>query len=213
MSPTTTASSPSPHIRSSSARCCPSTRSTGPCSTRCRSVTGPAGGGRIRLKLRTVLADSGYVSEENFARADDDGLRLLAPLAKGPGRQRSRPPERTRHLDQYPATTRARRRLQHPRGQEDYKMRARTVEPVFGQLKACQKLTTMSDAASAPAKAAPAPPGGMGSAGPLLQPGPVPSKTAGSQRNLDCRIPIYPYGFCHRLGYASRALVVWPASR
>ena len=32
----------------------------------------------IRPKLRTVLADSGYVSEENFARADDDGLRLLA---------------------------------------------------------------------------------------------------------------------------------------
>jgi hypothetical protein len=61
----------------------------------------------IRPKLRTVLADSGYVSEKNFARADDDGLGLLAPLAKGPGRQRSRPPERTRHLDQHPATTRA----------------------------------------------------------------------------------------------------------
>jgi hypothetical protein len=32
----------------------------------------------------------------------------------------------------------------HPRGREDYKLRARTVEPVFGQLKTCQKLTTMS---------------------------------------------------------------------
>ena len=98
-------------------------------------------------------------------------------------------------------------------------MRARTVEPVFGQLKACQKLTTMSCGLGAceatwapakrmdvrlrrtqPAKAARAPPGGMGSAGPLLQPGPVPSKTAGCQRNLDCRIPIYPYGFVPQAG-------------
>ena len=91
-----------------------------------------------------MLADSGYVSEENFARADQDKLRLLAPLAKDPGRPGSRPAKRARHLDQYPATARARRRLQHPRGRDDYKLRARTVEPVFGQLKTCQKLTTMS---------------------------------------------------------------------
>ena len=49
----------------------------------CREQLTEAG---IRPKLRTVLADSGYVSEENFARADADGLRLLAPLAKDPGR-------------------------------------------------------------------------------------------------------------------------------
>ena len=34
----------------------------------------------------------GYVSEENFARADADGLRLLAPLAKDPGRTTPAPP-------------------------------------------------------------------------------------------------------------------------
>jgi hypothetical protein len=107
----------------------------------CRDQLAAAG---IRLKLRTVLADSGYASEENFARADQDKLRLLAPLAKDPDRHRSRPPNRARHLDQYPATVRARRRRQHHRGREDYKLRARTVEPVFGQLKTCQKLTTMS---------------------------------------------------------------------
>jgi hypothetical protein len=44
----------------------------------CRQQLAEAG---IRPKLRTVLADSGYVSEENFARADQDKLRLLAPLA------------------------------------------------------------------------------------------------------------------------------------
>jgi hypothetical protein len=105
----------------------------------CREQLTDAG---IRPELRTVLADSGYASEENFARADADGLRLLAPLAKDPGkdqgRRRGRAPRRTRHLDQYPATARAARRLRHHRGKEDCKLRARTVEPVFGQLKTCQ---------------------------------------------------------------------------
>ena len=53
----------------------------------CREQLAEAG---IRPKLRTVLADSGYVSEENFARADAGGLRLLAPLAKDPGRRHAR---------------------------------------------------------------------------------------------------------------------------
>jgi DDE family transposase len=112
-----------------------------PLPDQCRDQLAAVG---IRPKLRTVLAGSGYVSEENFARADQDKLRLLAPLAKDPDRHRSRPPDRARHLDQYPATARARRRMDHPRGREDYKMRARTVEPVSGQLKTCQKLTAMS---------------------------------------------------------------------
>ena len=107
----------------------------------CRDQLAAAG---IRPKLRTVLADAGYVSEENFARADTGKLRLLAPLAKDPGRRYVRTPKRARHLDQYPATARARRRLRHPRGRQDYKLRARTVEPVFGHLKTCQKLTMMS---------------------------------------------------------------------
>jgi hypothetical protein len=106
-------------------------------------VPGPIGSGRIRPKLRTVLADSGYASEENFARAGQDELRLLAPLANDPGRPGGRPAKRARHLDQYPATTRAIRRMRRPRGPEDCKLRARTVEPVFGQLRTCQKLTVM----------------------------------------------------------------------
>ena len=98
----------------------------------------------IRPELRTVLADSGYVSEQTFARADADGLRLLALLAKDPARRYVRTPQHALHLDRLPATARARRRLRHPRGRDDYKLRARTVEPVFGQLKTCQKLTMMS---------------------------------------------------------------------
>jgi transposase len=107
----------------------------------CRQQLAEAG---IGPKLRTVLADAGYVSEETFARADADGLRLLAPLAKDPARRYVRTPRRARPLDRFPATARARRRLRHPRGRDDYKLRARTVEPVFGQLKTCQKLTMMS---------------------------------------------------------------------
>jgi transposase len=107
----------------------------------CRDQLAAAG---IRPKLRTVLADAGYVSEENFARADTGKLRLLAPLAKDPGRRYVRTPKRARHLEEYPATARARRRLRHPRGREDYKLRARTVEPVSGHLKTCQKQTMMS---------------------------------------------------------------------
>ena len=107
----------------------------------CRQQLAQAG---IGPKLRTVLADSGYVSEENFARADTDGLRLLAPLAKDPDRRRARTPKHARNLDRLPATGRAVRRLRHPRGRDDYRLRARTVEPVFGHLKTCQKLTMMS---------------------------------------------------------------------
>jgi hypothetical protein len=47
----------------------------------CRDQLASAG---IESRLATVLADSGYVSEENFARAEQQNLRLLAPLGKTP---------------------------------------------------------------------------------------------------------------------------------
>jgi transposase len=109
----------------------------------CRQQLAEAG---IRPRLRTVLADSGYVSEDNFARAEKQKLRLLAPLAKDPDKHRSSKPARRRERDltKLPATGRAVRRMRHHRGRADYKLRAQTVEPVFGQIKTCQKLTTMS---------------------------------------------------------------------
>src|SRR6185437_5178481 len=107
----------------------------------CRHQLAEAG---IKPALRTVLADSGYVTEDNFARAGTDGLRLLAPLAKDPGRRHQRTPQRPRDLDRLPATARAVRRLRYHRGRADYKLRAQTVEPVFGQIKTCMKMTAMS---------------------------------------------------------------------
>lgn len=107
----------------------------------CREQLAGAG---IRPKMRTVPADSGYVSEENFTRAEQQKLRLLAPLAKDPGKHHTSNPARKRDLARLPATVRAIRRMRHHRGRADYKLRAQTVEPVFGQIKTCQKLTTMS---------------------------------------------------------------------
>jgi Transposase DDE domain len=107
----------------------------------CRQQLAEAG---IKPKMRTVLADSGYVTEDNFARAEHHNLRLLAPLGKDPAARRTRAPQRPRNLDRLPATARAVRRLRHHRGRADYKLRAQTVEPVFGQIKTCMKMTTMS---------------------------------------------------------------------
>jgi transposase len=107
----------------------------------CRQQLTEAG---IQPNLRTVLADSGYVTEDNFARAEQQKLRLLAPLTKDPGTHRIRDPAGRRDLAKLPATARAARRMRHHRGRADYKLRARTVEPVFGQLKTCQKIRTMS---------------------------------------------------------------------
>ncbi len=107
----------------------------------CRQQLAEAG---IRPKLRTVLARSGYVTEENFARAERQELRLLAPLGKNPATHRIRAPQHARHLDRLPATARAVRRMRHHRGRADYRLRAQTVEPVFGQIKACMKMTAMS---------------------------------------------------------------------
>ena len=60
----------------------------------CRRQLAQAG---IGPRLRTVLADAGYVGQENFARADDSGLRLLAPLAKDPARRRVRAAQQARN--------------------------------------------------------------------------------------------------------------------
>jgi hypothetical protein len=90
-----------------------------------------------------VLADAGYASEENFIRAEQQKLRLLAPLRKDPNVHPNQRP-RKRAATTLPATVRAERRMRHHRGKIDYKLRGQTVEPVVGQIKTCQKLTMMS---------------------------------------------------------------------
>jgi transposase len=106
----------------------------------CRRQLTEAG---IRPRLRTVLADAGYASEENFIRGEQQRLRLLVPLRKDPNLHPNQRP-RKRAQTTLPATVRAGRRMRHHRSKADYKLRGQTVEPVVGQIKTCQKLTTIS---------------------------------------------------------------------
>lgn len=99
----------------------------------------------ITPKLRTVVADSGYVSEAVFAKAHTDKLRLLAPVSKDTRAMRDDgDPAGGRNLAKLPETARGQRRLRHWRGRADYCQRGRTVEPVFGQLKTRQNMTRFS---------------------------------------------------------------------
>jgi transposase len=90
----------------------------------CRTQLRAAG---VTPAMRTILADAGYASEDTFADGDADKLRLLIPITK-------------HNKARQPHTAAAVRRLRHPRGRADYKMRKMTVEPTFGQLKNCQNI-------------------------------------------------------------------------
>lgn len=99
----------------------------------------------IRPLFSTVLADSGYVTEEAFRLAHEQRIRLLAPKAKDTRAMRDgADPAGGRDLSRLPETARGQRRLRHHRGRTDYRQRGRTVEPVFGQLKTRQQMTRFS---------------------------------------------------------------------
>jgi hypothetical protein len=112
-----------------------------PLPDQCRDQLAAAG---IRPKLHTVPAGSGSVTGGNFARAGQQKLPLPAPLAKDPATHRAGNPAGRRDLAKRPATARAARRMRHHRGRAGDKLRAQTAGPVCGQIKTCQKMTTMS---------------------------------------------------------------------
>lgn len=96
----------------------------------------------INPRLRTIVADSGYVTEDAFARAHTQNLRLLAPLAKDTRKMRDGgDPAAGQNLTRRPETARGQRRLRHRQGRTDYRWRGRTVEPAIGQLKTCHTMT------------------------------------------------------------------------
>jgi transposase len=96
----------------------------------------------VTPRLRTVVADSGYATEDAFATAHEQKIRLLAPLAKDTREMRDGgDPADGQDLGNRPETARGQRRLRHHRGRADYRQRGRTVEPVIGQLKTCQGIT------------------------------------------------------------------------
>jgi len=86
------------------------------------------------------VADAQYGSEAVFTAAEARGMHLLAPLVSDERRAAGADPAGDRPLTARPATARAQARLRTRQGQDEYALRGRTVEPVFGQIKDRQGL-------------------------------------------------------------------------
>lgn len=93
--------------------------------------------------LDVVLADAGYANEPTFVVAQAAGLNLLAPVASDEKRARGAV-GKTPDASRLPATARAQQRLGTVEGQQCYKLRGQTVEPVFGHLKERLRLRQFS---------------------------------------------------------------------
>jgi hypothetical protein len=87
-------------------------------------------------RIGAVVADAGYLSDANLA-ADPEGPELLIATRSGRRRRHEDPPPAPR--GRIPAGLSARgrmeRKLATKRGRALYRLRAQTVEPVFGQIK------------------------------------------------------------------------------
>lgn len=88
----------------------------------------------------TAAADAGYANEETFAEAESRGLHLLAPIISDERRAAGEDPAGDKPMTSRPATARAQANLRTRQGRDEYALRGRTVEPVFGQIKDRQGL-------------------------------------------------------------------------
>jgi transposase len=76
-----------------------------------------------------VLSDSGYRSEQAFAKLEQKGVEALVAMGREGKKQAAIDPK------QYPATVRMAERLASKQGQAHYRRRKAIVEPVFGWIK------------------------------------------------------------------------------
>jgi transposase len=83
----------------------------------------------------TWAADAGYANEEDFAEAENRGVHLLAPTISDERRAAGEDPAGDKPMTNRPATARAQAKLRTRQGRDEYALRGRTVEPVFGQIK------------------------------------------------------------------------------
>jgi transposase len=92
----------------------------------------------ISAPLGAVVADAGYMSDQNLADADPAGPELVIATTTS-HKQRIAQAERGAPRGRIPKGATPRQRMQRKlltkRGQALYRMRAKTVEPVFGQIK------------------------------------------------------------------------------
>ncbi len=89
-------------------------------------------------KTGTALADAGYSSEDNFTKAPAGDVELVVATQKDWKQRKAlldQPPPRGRIPAGLSAMELMERKLLTKRGRELYKLRSRTVEPVFGQVK------------------------------------------------------------------------------
>jgi hypothetical protein len=87
----------------------------------------------IEEKPGVVLTDAGYCSEENFTKKPAGDVEFLVATRKDYKQRKAmaeQPP-----TDNLSSTELMERKLLTERGRELYKIRGKTVEPVFGQIK------------------------------------------------------------------------------
>ncbi len=89
----------------------------------------------IQQRPETWTADAGYANEEAFVEAENRGVHLLAPMVSDERRTAGEDPAGDKPLTKRPATARAQAKLRTRQGRDEYALRGRTVEPVFGQIK------------------------------------------------------------------------------
>lgn len=97
-----------------------------------------AAAAEVEQKVAAALADAGYWSESNAEAARPDGPELLIATTKDHKQRkaaREAPPPSGRIPQDLSCRERMERKLLTKRGRELYKLRGRTVEPVFGQIK------------------------------------------------------------------------------
>jgi transposase len=92
----------------------------------------------IEEELGVALADAGYCSEENFTKTPAGNVELLVAVQKDYKQRKAiqeLPPPEEPIPDGLSPTELMERKLLTERGRAMYKIRGRTVEPVFGQIK------------------------------------------------------------------------------
>jgi transposase len=90
-----------------------------------------------------TTADSGYFSPKNVSAAEAMGTEPF--IAAGGHRRDGLPDEESAHVQHQTVAKREMRALlETPRGHAAYSRRKATVEPVFGQIKACRGIRQMS---------------------------------------------------------------------
>lgn len=92
----------------------------------------------IKEKTGVILADAGYCSEDNFTKKPAGDVELLVATQKDHKQRKAmaEQPEAEEPLpDDLSPTELMERKLLTERGRKLYKIRGKTVEPVFGQIK------------------------------------------------------------------------------